>query len=171
MRSTFRIPFSSWKKVKGGLLVFFFSALIAYLTLLDDEQFPLIIGTFAMGAFSHTVFWRLRKVFIVNLVEGNTLCSKLYLRKLYCIDCRKSVYYDFFQDDFNGIMERSTYIILSNEKFPIRMQGSRLHSFDMKKQIVMPYNKRTRLVLSSWLDCENWIFLGSRYPSADELAK
>ena len=100
--------------------------------------------------------------FLTYVVVSNDVYTSYILKKRLCeIDRKKTIYYVIFSAN-EGVFSRKDYIVLSNDPFEYEEKCSLrifpwekrplLAGYDTKKQIALPYNQETRLIL----EIEKW---------------
>lgn len=97
--------------------------------------------------------------FLTYTIDKNDFYESYLFRKRLCIiDKTQPIYYVIFQAN-EGMFSQKEYIVLSNESFEYQSRHSirifpwdkkpLLVSYDVKKQIAMPYDKKTKSILET----------------------
>lgn len=97
--------------------------------------------------------------FLTYTIDKNNFYESYLFRKRLCIiDKTKPIYYVIFRAN-EGMFSKKEYIVLSNESFKYQSRHSirifpwdkktLLVSYDVKKQIAMPYDKQTKSILET----------------------
>lgn len=94
-------------------------------------------------------------------IKEHTILSKIPFVSRYEIDCNKTVYYLFFQDQIEAEKRAKDYIMLSyHDLSRLPPEKHAAWKFDFRKQIVLPYTKKTEPMLRQWIDSDHWICCG-----------
>lgn len=102
-------------------------------------------------------------------IKGHTILSKIPFVSHYEIDCNKTVYYLFFQDQIETEKRTKDYIMLSYHDLScLPTERRTAWKFDFRRQIVLPYTKKTEPMLRHWVDSDHWICCGGT-PSNPEV--
>lgn len=137
------------------------SILILIIYFINNIAIALFVSLFIfllMKVVEIFVFCSTYRLFTYTINENEFFESFIFKKSLCTVDKTKPIYYTIFLAN-EGMFSRKKYIALSNEPFEFQDTSSIrlfpwdkkpfLVSYNVKKQIVMPYNETTQLFLET----------------------
>lgn len=101
-------------------------------------------------------------------IGGSTIRSKIPLLIDFELECNKTIYYIHFPDQIETKKRVKNYLMLSYDNLQ-RLPPEKITAwkFDPRRQIVLPYNKKTEPLLRQWLESDHWVNCGGPAPDLD----
>lgn len=103
------------------------------------------------------ILYNFRILLTIISVESNMFRSILFNKELCCVDLSKTVYYSVFEFQCGLFEPIEKYIIISNEEIKLKnkkLENRVMFRFYTDKQIVIPYNDKTRYLFRN----KKWIY-------------
>ncbi|MBQ7295883.1 MAG: hypothetical protein IJW86_06785 [Clostridia bacterium] len=150
-----------WRKTFQFLVVLntLFTCCSIYFVIEHDsfESFAIVGGcTLFFWLIIAWLSFMMRRLLTSVMVTELNFQSALFGNKQCCVDRKNKIYYMILECT-EAVYSKQKFILLSNEPFSIRSKRSMfsrnvIQSYDIKKQILMPYNSDTSdfFKLSDW---------------------
>ena len=79
----------------------------------------------------------------------------------------RPVQYMFFSEEIERIADEKYYVLITNSQYIPLIKRPYIDHFNKKEQIIIPYTKKTEMVLEKWFSCEHWTCVRGEKPDLD----
>lgn len=149
------------------LLGGFFAGIVVSLGV-DQEWRGMLIYYLCLAIIFFSLYAGFPQVWAFITITGNTVYSKAPFLFALKLDCNKTIHYIHFPDQIETKKRVKNYLMLSYDNLQ-RLPPEKITAwkFDPRRQIVLPYNKKTEPALRQWLNSDHWVNCGGPAPDLD----